>query len=109
MLLGAVYLTSLAAAIFFGASDPGASMTSLGGVVALFDHPNGVITGWTHFLVFDLFVGAWIGRDARRAELSHWLVLPGLVLAFVFGPLGLFTYLATRRIAGKGGWSLYEN
>ena len=27
--------------------------------------PAGFLTGWTHFLAFDLFVGAWIVRTAR--------------------------------------------
>ena len=60
---GLIYLLSLGAALILGISDPDAGMSSLDGVMSLFDHPNGVITGWTHFLVFDLFVGSWIARD----------------------------------------------
>lgn len=88
--------------------NPEAGMSSLAAVMALFSHPVGVLTGWTHYLVFDLFVGAWIARDALRAGVNKWVVLPALFFTLVFGPVGLAIYLVIRRFSGKGGWSLVE-
>ena len=75
---------------------------------ALFSHPVGLLTGWVHFLAFDLFVGAWIARDARRIGLSRWIVTPALILTFLFGPVGLLIHLLARKVSGKAGWSLDE-
>lgn len=107
LLMGAIYTVSLVAAIFFGQSHPDAGFT-MSGVVALFQHPNGVITGWTHYLVFDLFVGAWIGRDSQRQSIPHWQAIPCILLSFLFGPVGLVLYALRRLIHGKG-FSLFED
>ncbi len=69
---------------------------SLAEVRRLFDQPFLLLAGWVHYLAFDLFVGSWEVRDARRVALPHLLVVPCLVLTFLFGPLGLLTYLALR-------------
>lgn len=106
--LGAAYLTFLTLGVGFGQSDAEAGMSSLAAVQALFSHPVGLLTGWVHFLVFDLFVGAWIVRDAGRIGLSRWIVTPALLLTFMFGPIGLFLHLIARRLSGKAGWSLDE-
>ena len=100
-LFGMIYVAGLCAAIFFGHSASGAGMSDIGGVMALFDHPNGIIIGWTHYLVFDLFVGAWIGRDAIRHAIPHYLVIPCLMGAFIFGPVGLLLYLLLRLMLRK--------
>jgi hypothetical protein len=34
--------------------------------------------------------------DARERNIPHWLVVPCLVLTFMFGPVGLLTYFALR-------------
>lgn len=106
--LGLVYIASLGAAILFGQSAPDANMSSLGGVMALFSHPNGIITGWTHYLVFDLFVGAWIARDAQRRGVPHLAAAPAMLLTFIFGPIGLLLYVLLRLALGKG-FSLVES
>lgn len=106
VVMGGIYTVSLVAAIFFGVSDPDAGFT-MSGVTALFQHPNGVITGWTHFLVFDLFVGAWISRDSQRLGVPHWQVFPCILFSFLFGPVGLLLYALLRLAHGKG-FSLIE-
>ena len=106
IIFGAIYGTLLIAAMFFGLSDPDAGFTFTG-VQALFDHPNGVIVGWSHYLVFDLFVGAWIARDAQRAGIAHWQTIPCILAAFLFGPVGLLLYALHRLATGKG-FSLFE-
>jgi hypothetical protein len=65
-------------------------------VSALFGHRGLLLAGWLHYLAFDLFVGAWEVREARRVGLPHWLILPALALTFLFGPLGLLVFLALR-------------
>ena len=100
--LGAVYAVALIASMFFGQSAEGTGFDSIGAVSALFDHPNGVIVGWTHYLVFDLFVGAWIGRDARRLGLPHLSVVPCMIATSLFGPVGLLAYFLLRLVQGHG-------
>ena len=96
----------LALGSIYAISD-GVGFTSIAGVSALFDHPNGVIIGWSHYLVFDLFVGAWIGRDAMRRGLPHLAVAPCLIATFIFGPVGLLAYMLVRFSRGQG-ISLFE-
>ncbi|MEX0737751.1 MAG: ABA4-like family protein [Pseudohongiella sp.] len=83
------------------ASPEGAGFGSLEGVTLLLGTPYGALISWIHFLVFDLFVGAWIARDSLRLRINHLLVVPSLALAFVFGPLGLLLYFATRAVTTK--------
>lgn len=89
--LGLVY-----AWLFHTVPGPGASFTSLEGLRATFQSDQMLLAGWVHYLVFDLFVGAWIVRDARRRELWYPLVLPCLFLTCFMGPMGLFVYLILR-------------
>ncbi|WP_068304282.1 ABA4-like family protein [Pararhodobacter sp. CCB-MM2] len=102
LILGAAYAVLLFCGAVLGFSAPGAGMGSLAGVMALFSHPVGTLTGWAHFLVFDLFVGAWIARDAQALGLRHAGTVPVLLLALVFGPLGLFAHVLRRLWTGKG-------
>ena len=73
--------------------------SSLASVRALFDNDWGLLAGWTHYLAFDLFVGGWEVRDAQRRGIRHLLIVPALVLTFLFGPGGFLLYLALRRFA----------
>ncbi len=61
-----------------------------------FQAPGMALIGWVHFLAFDLFVGAWIVRDARRLKILHLAVIPSLLLTFLMGPVGLLIYLVLR-------------
>jgi hypothetical protein len=79
------------------------SFSSLAGVSALFENPWGLLAGWTHYLAFDLFIGGWEVRDARQRGIPHLLVLPALVLTFLFGPGGLLLYLGIRWLAPNKG------
>jgi hypothetical protein len=77
--------------------------SSLASVRTLFDNPWLLLAGWTHYLAFDLFIGGWEVRDAQRRGIPHLLVVPALVLTFLFGPAGLLLYLAIRRF-GQERW-----
>ncbi len=104
LLLGPVYVWAL----FFGPPvAEGAGFSSLQGVVLLFQSPTAVLGGWIHYLVFDLFVGAWIVRDAQRRQINHWLTVPFLLMTLMAGPAGLMGYLLLRW-GMKQTWSLNE-
>ena len=74
---------------------------SLPEVMALFDNPGVALAGWVHYLAYDLFVGAWIVRTARTEGISHALVLPCLVPAFLFGPAGFLAFNAVRLVGRR--------
>lgn len=81
----------------FGSSEGGFS--SLAEVRTLFENPWALLAGWTHYLAFDLLIGGWEVRDAHERGISHLLVVPALVLTFLFGPAGLLVYLTVRALA----------
>ena len=62
---------------------------------ALIGRPIGFLAGWTHYLAFDLFVGAWILREATRLELEP---RPYLFFTLMAGPLGLMSFLVRRTL-----------
>ena len=92
-LLAVIYVGLVAVTLTQGEGD----FSSLADVRALFAHDWGLLAGWTHYLAFDLFVGGWEARDARRRNIPHLLIVPVLILTFLFGPAGLLLYLAVRR------------
>ena len=95
-LLGVFYFGSFLMTAFGGAGSPDLDFTKIDGVRAIFATDIGVLIGWSHYLVFDLFVGAWIGRDAQRRGVSHLLAAPSMLFSFLLGPIGLLLYLVGR-------------
>lgn len=71
---------------------------SLAEVRALFDAPGVLVAGWVHYLAFDLFVGSWIAAEAARLDWPYALLVPLLVLCFLFGPLGLLAFALVRSV-----------
>ena len=69
---------------------------SLAGVMELFRDPVVATAGWIHFLAFDLLAGLFIRKNAVKHGISHWLVIPCLLLTFMFGPVGLLLFLVIR-------------
>lgn len=106
--LGAVYVGGLLMILFAGHGSDGGGFSSLEGVRMLFSADAGLMIGWTHYLVFDLFVGAWIARDGQRRGVAHLFLIPCLFFTLMAGPLGLLLYVIVRKATGKGGWSLFE-
>ena len=104
--LGFIYILGLVGTMFLGMGADGAGFTSITQVRQIFASDMGVVVGWAHFLVFDLFVGAWEARDAKRRGFSHWLLVPCLFFTFMFGPVGLVLYLVLRAATKKGGWGI---
>ena len=85
---------------FWGEASGG--FGSLDDVGALFGHRGLLLAGWLHYLAFDLLIGAWEVRAARRAGLPHLAVLPCLALTFLFGPIGFLVFLALRGFCLRG-------
>jgi hypothetical protein len=65
---------------------------------ALLSTEKGVVAGWVHWIIADLWIGRWISLDCLRMGLPHWIRVPLLVLTLFFGPLGLLGYLIARAI-----------
>ena len=107
MVLGLTYIWLIASGML-GRRRQGASFFSLPGVMAFFTSPVLATAGWVHYLVFDLFIGAWEVRDSGRRGVPHWVVIPCLIVTLMFGPAGLLCYLALRLVTGKGGIFLAE-
>lgn len=76
----------------------GAGAYSLPAVAKMFATPRLALACWVHYLVFDLFVGAWLARDAQRHGLHHAAVVPCLLLTWFFGPWGLALYIGIRAV-----------
>jgi hypothetical protein len=95
----AVFYVAVLAAVW-GRSE--GSFSTLAGVYALFGEPWLLLAGWAHYLAFDLFIGSWQVRDARRHRVPHLLVVPCLVLTLLFGPVGWGLYMIVRVWRGAG-------
>lgn len=92
-LLLAVAYTALVAAFLAGGEG---GFGSLAEVRQLFASDALLLAGWLHYLAFDLFVGAWIVRTARREGVPHILVLPCLAFTFLLGPMGFLAFNIVR-------------
>ena len=77
------------------------SFGSLDGVMNLFQNPKLVLAGWIHYLAFDLMVGLFIKKNSLKHGINHWIVVPCLLLTFMFGPAGLLLYLLIRLFITK--------
>ena len=108
VVFGVLYLVLWVRALAFGESAEGGGFATLETVMTAFSHPNVALMGWAHYLVFDLFVGAWIGRDSAARGVNHFLVIPCLIFTFLAGPIGLLLYIVARKATGKGGAMLDE-
>lgn len=84
---------------FFGKADGG--FNSLANVMKLFTNEWAALAGWIHYLAFDLFVGVWETKDAQNRNISHWLVIPCLILTFLLGPIGFLLYSILRFFLSK--------
>lgn len=104
---GVAAVLSLAYAILIvrglaGAGGPGGGgFDSLAGVMILLSTPAAMLPAWIHYLAFDLWVGTWQVEDAPKAGVPHWLLLPVMLLTFMFGPAGLLAYLIVRTVAKR--------
>ncbi|MBX7164862.1 MAG: DUF4281 domain-containing protein [Pirellulales bacterium] len=95
--LAALYLVLIATNLNGAEGDFG----SLDGIAKLFADREVLLAGWVHYLVFDLFIGTWEVRDARRIGVPHLVVVPCLFLTLMLGPVGLLAYFVCRWVRGE--------
>jgi hypothetical protein len=98
----AVVYTVIIAMRFFGSEG---GFSSLPDVARLFMNPWLLLAGWIHYLAFDLLVGSWEARDARERGVNHLLVIPCLIMTFMFGPAGWLLYLGVRSRVGRADYN----
>jgi hypothetical protein len=95
--------------LFINSLDPESAAAfanpQLSDLARLFSDDRVMITGWTHFLVMDLFVGRWIYWEGQRSGV--WTV-HSLVLCLFAGPMGLLSHLVTDWIGGLLGKKISE-
>lgn len=96
MLLGLFYFFML---VVSWGGDGG--MDTLANLKLSFQREEVLILGWAHYLVFDLFIGAWISRDSQTHGINHLAVVPCLFLTLFVGPVGLLSYLMLRAMKLK--------
>jgi hypothetical protein len=96
LLLAVVYVALIAAAW----SSSAGGFSSLSGVKTLFGNDWLLLAGWIHYLVFDLLVGRWELLDSQKHRIPYVLVVPCLLLTFLFGPGGWLLYVILRT-----GWT----
>ena len=75
---------------------PGADVMTLAGLRTVFGDDWVLAAAWTHYLVFDMVVGAWIARDSVRLGIPWWLRSVALVLTFLAGPTGFLIHVVVR-------------
>ncbi|MEE1818651.1 ABA4-like family protein [Streptomyces sp. SP18ES09] len=63
---------------------------------ALTAHPNGAAALWAQVIAWDLLLGQWMYREARRLSLSPFLMGPLLLLTILLSPVGLPLFLIAR-------------
>lgn len=96
--LSVVYASVFAKVLAEGGGFDFEAFGSLEGVLGLLGERWPMVMGWAHYLAFDLFVGAWITRDAYANRVAHVFVLVPLFLTFMAGPVGLLLYLVVRQL-----------
>jgi len=104
VLLPGALAAAYAAVIGWKLAAGGPSPDELGSIAGLriaFTDDWVFAAAWTHYLVFDMVVGAWIARDAVRLQIP-WPVRSGcLVLTFLLGPIGFLLHLVARAIKAR--------
>jgi Domain of unknown function (DUF4281) len=68
------------------------SNPTLADIARFFADERAAATGWTHFLVMDLFVGRWIYWEGQRTGV--WTI-HSLALCLFAGPMGLLSHIVT--------------
>ncbi|RII20768.1 hypothetical protein DSC45_02890 [Streptomyces sp. YIM 130001] len=62
---------------------------------------DGASAIWAQIIAWDLLVGQWMYREARRLGLSALVMGPLLVLTILLSPIGLLLFLGVRAAAGR--------
>ena len=97
-----VALAGLYIYLFVGSITPESAQAlsnpQLSDIARVFADEKVAATGWTHFLVMDLFVGRWIYWQGQRTGV--WTI-HSLILCLFAGPMGLLSHIITTGISEK--------
>ncbi len=94
--LAVAYAAIIGWKLVAGGPPPG-DLTTINGLQAAFADDWVFAAAWTHYLAFDMVVGAWIARDAVRLGIAWPLRTAALVLTFLAGPVGFLLHVFVRR------------
>ena len=75
---------------------PAGDVMTLAGLRDVFRDDWVFAAAWTHYLVFDMVVGAWIARDSVKLAMPWPLRTVSLVLTFLAGPVGFLIHVIGR-------------
>ena len=83
------------------AGPPPGDLGTIGGLRAAFADDWVFAAAWTHYLAFDMVVGAWIARDAVRLRIPGLVRTVCLLLTFLLGPVGFLLHLTARWLLAR--------
>ncbi|AJF64295.1 ABA4-like family protein [Streptomyces vietnamensis] len=63
---------------------------------------NGAAALWAQVIAWDLLLGQWMYREARRLSIPPLLMAPLLLLTILLSPVGLSLFLAVRATWATG-------
>tara|TARA_B100001142_G_scaffold248710_1_gene248611 strand:- start:2156 stop:2629 length:474 start_codon:yes stop_codon:yes gene_type:complete len=81
--------------------------TGINNLLDLFSDKNFLILFWIHFLAINLFCGSWIVNDYQKYNISKFIIFLPLIITYLIGPIGVFTYWIIKIFAAKK-ISLYD-
>jgi hypothetical protein len=96
VLYAGLVVTALAGG-FGSPSGPQPDFSTIAGVRAIFASDGGAVTGWVHYLAFDLLAGLWIADRCDARGIGRVIQLPILALTFLAGPAGYLLFLIISR------------
>jgi hypothetical protein len=88
---------------FLTNGPPAGDVMTLSGLREVFQDDWVFAAAWTHYLVFDMVVGAWIARDSVKLGMPWLLRTMALVLTFLSGPVGFLMYIVGRWVLRREG------
>lgn len=88
---------------FSGTSEPVRTILSptIYSLIDLFSTPKAMVGGWIHFTLSDLWFGRWISGKCLKYEIPHFARVLCLMMAFVFGPVGILMYYIFKVLKTK--------
>jgi hypothetical protein len=101
-LLALAYASVIGWKLATNGPPPGDVMT-LAGLREIFRDDWVFAAAWTHYLAFDMVVGAWIARDSVSLGMPWLLRTVALVLTFLAGPVGFLIHIVGRGVLRRAG------
>jgi Domain of unknown function (DUF4281) len=72
--------------------------SSLEGLIQALSGPWGMLTGWIHYLCFDLWVGLQLNKEAHQKGYPPFLRIPVLFFVLMTGPLGWLIFQIIKAV-----------